>query len=297
MEISEYLESRGINTAGTENEHVSPGWIGIDCPFCGEKEQFHMGINISGGGCRCWRCGKHKLTDVLKALNIKPRDFFSNVDLRTKTPPKAVEHPSTVKFPAGCSPALWKAHKEFMKKRMFDPESYSKHYQLRATGPTGGKYKWRIVIPVIKDGKIVSWTARDVTGKSDQTYMSPPKEWEVEEIKHCLYGYDDAKNYNRVIVVEGPTDVWRMGKGTVATFGSAWTGPQAALLSRWKAVFIMYDMEDEEAIEKGRDLARALDLAGTRAETVQPKGMEAGDPGSLKVSSVRKIREQLGMEV
>lgn len=295
MNIEEYLQNHGIRPVGTENEHVSDGWIGIDCPFCGETGQYHLGISVSGGGCRCWRCGKHKLTEVLKELNISLKDFFANVDLGK--PKVKVPKAEAVKWPTGCSSGMWLSHKRWIKRRGFRPKPLQEAWRLRSVGPTG-KWKWRIVIPVFYNDEAVSWTTRDVTGNADIPYISAPKNWERRDIKDCIGGGHLAEHFTSCIVVEGPVDAWRIGPGAVYTFGSAWTTAQAQLLAKnWRRIYVMYDWTDDDAMKLARDLASTLELVGTDSEVIQPTGTDAEDPGELKPSEVKEIRRELGFEI
>ncbi len=168
---------------------------------------------------------------------------------------------------------------------------------MRFVGPVG-RYSWRLILPVFYNGEIVSWTSRDVTDKAENPYISAPKAWEKRDIKHCLGGENLAKRYSRCIVVEGPGDAWRMGPGAVFTFGSAWTTAQAQLLAEnWRKVYLMFDWDDEEAVDSARKLAELLDMVGTESEIIQPTGTDAGDPGGLQNETASELRKELGMDL
>jgi DNA primase len=73
----------------------------------------------------------------------------------------------------------------------------------------------RIVIPIFRGGLLVGWQARDVTGSSPIKYLTTPG-WKKTEV---LYNMDVAKWYSDVVLVEGPTDVWRVGDNAMALMG------------------------------------------------------------------------------
>ncbi len=79
-------------------------------------------------------------------------------------------------------------------------------------------------MPIQLDGSIVSWQARDITGKSNLKYISPPKD---SVLKRTFYGIDFVQKGSTVIIVESIFDAWRLGKGVgIACFGTSWTEAQ-----------------------------------------------------------------------
>jgi len=66
--------------------NVSPGWINITCPMCGDKSS-HGGINPNGGYYHCWRCGGHALKQIIKTLlNISYFEVEKIVEHETREP-------------------------------------------------------------------------------------------------------------------------------------------------------------------------------------------------------------------
>ena len=134
---------------------------------------------------------------------------------------------------------------------------------------------------------MVSFTTRDVTGKRYTPYIGCKEEKSVVNIKHTLYNIDSVGD--TAVVVEGPTDVWNMGDGFVATFGTVYTPEQVCCLIGIKRLFILYDGE-EEAIKMAYKLAYD---ASTFIPDVEVLELDEGDPGKLGGSDVRVLRREL----
>src|SRR2546425_553809 len=68
MKFTELLDEYHIRYQ-TEGHHSRPGWIQIDCPYCGRgSNKFHMGYNVDKNYTNCWKCGPHRLFDALADL-------------------------------------------------------------------------------------------------------------------------------------------------------------------------------------------------------------------------------------
>jgi len=185
---------------------------------------------------------------------------------------------------------LQEKHLTYLRDRNFDPVQLVADYGISGTGSLGD-CKHRIVIPIIRQGRRISYTARDITGKSKARYKNCPAEKESFPAKSWLYDLDRCVDAERVLVVEGPTDAWRIGKGCVATMGIKWTWAQAELLSRFQTVFILFDPEDQ-AQEQAAKLVDTLKMQFVETEIVP---CPAEDPGSMTELEVKKLRRWLGL--
>ena len=160
-----------------------------------------------------------------------------------------------------------------------------------------GEYKLRIIIPIILDGQTVSFEGRDITGKSEMKYKACRANMEIIHRKHIVYGFDklrEIKHKDRCIIVEGVTSTWRLGAGTVATFGIGYTMQQVLFLSQRqiKMAFIMYDPE-EQAQEQAEKLSCQLSGFGieTKIIDIAKEGVE--DPATLSESKAKIISKEL----
>jgi hypothetical protein len=91
--------------------------------------------------------------------------------------------------------------------------------------------------------------------------------------------------------VEGITDVWRLGRGSVATFGVIYTHAQIMMIKKAgiKRAFILYDPEQEAQ-------AQAAKLAYTIASFVPEVEVLNGfncDPGDMSQEDVKSLRNMV----
>lgn len=274
-----------------QGKNISPGWVGVRCPFCGDTSD-HGGF-APEGYYSCWRCGWHPLEDIIAALEHIPyhvacervKEFAGEDAIKIPLPqPQTV---STLKLPLGTGP-MTERHKEYLRRRRFDPDQLSVNFHLLGTGPVGN-HAWRIVAPIYFNGVLVSYQCRDITGKADLRYKSCARNLEVIPHKEILYNWDSCTGTS-VIVVEGITDVWRMGDNTVATFGIKWTAKQLNLLAeRFKKVAVLYDSEPQaqaQAVKMGKMLA-------SRGVEVDNITLDSGDPSDLEQAEADKLKGEI----
>lgn len=293
FDVISFLEENDFEFL-TSGKNVSSGWVGINCPFCSDPSQ-HLGINLSSGIYHCWICGAKGGSESLvkRLLNVSygeakriVEEYDSNQILnedQEKTFVKKIE------FPKGCLDKLPAIHREYLIHRKFDPDYLSEKYRLKACLYTGGDFAYRLIIPIIMDNHIVAYTGRDVTNEQKIRYKHSKNEQSIVAVKDCIYNIDTVEN--RVIIVEGVTDVWRIGDGCVALFGLEHTTRQLnALFSRnLDEAFVMFDSEPH-AIKKAYRLANIL---STFIPTVQVLELDQGDPAEMSDPDVEKLKEIL----
>ena len=207
---------------------------------------------------------------------------YYDFDGNTVRKRKVRKEVSVVRFPEKFV-SLRSEHKKYLHERRYRARVLADKYNLMATSKYG-KWKNRIIIPIYYEGTPVSFTARDITGKSDIRYKNCPKDFEGKSLKECLYG-EEYCTKDRIIVVEGPTDVWRMGDNCVGLFGIEYTKAQVLALSRYKKVFVMLDPDAEH---KAEQLASELSLL-TNVEIVDIDS----DPDDLSNEEALAIKRDL----
>ena len=275
----------------TSASNLSTGWIGITCPFCPNPHGPRGGISPEGY-YNCWRCGWHPIEDLVMALeNIPYHDACRRVreyDTDEVMPPRRVDivRPQTVTWPPGTS-RMQARHRDYLARRRFDPDWLEERYSLMGTGPVGD-YANRIIAPVMVDGVMVSYQGRDITGRDDPKYRACPGDLEVIPHKHVLYNIDNAGD-GPLVVVEGITDVWRLGDRAVATFGTKFTWPQVKMMARYRKVYILYDSE-HTAQNQARDICLSLTSLTVQASVVH---LPVGDPGDLSNEQARQYMEEM----
>ena len=273
---------------GGSHRHVREGWIGVDCPRCGPgTNKFHLGICLQTRQTNCWRCGGSNLGEVLGLL-LDVTTPHAWALIRELPPPSRVPSEQRrargkLTIPRGLGP-LQKPHRDYLSRRGFDPDELERLWMLKGFGPIG-RFAWRIWIPVLLDGEIVSWTTRSI-GESDRRvpkYVNADPEKEVWPIKSLLYGWDYVRD--SVVICEGPTDAWRIGPGAVATFGLAVSTEQLEKMSSVPRRIVCFD---SEPIAQRTADRLALRLQSFPGATVRVE-LDASDPADAKREEIAKL--------
>ena len=276
------------------HHHCHQGWVQTHCPFCaGGASGWHLGINLESGNAHCWRCGAVPISQVLRALvpDTPVGELFRTyaLSLRPLVKKTIVTHTTELTYPNDVGP-LHQAHSDYLIRRQFDPDQIAKEWNIKGVGPLGGEWAWRLLIPICNSKGIeISYTSRAITDERIPRYLTLGNEESLEKPRSVLYGEQYAQE--KIIVVEGPADVWRLGQGAVATLGTSWTEEQAARIRKYKVRFIMFDNE-RPAQRLAQKLAAAVASAPGTTEIIT--GLIT-DPGDLSVSEVVELRSELGL--
>jgi DNA primase len=284
MDLIEYLEENDIRV-WTKGKNVSRNWIGLTCPFCADDSN-HLGIKLTDYRCHCWKCGPKNLIQVLRELldlsypeakrivdDLNPCDTkgFKNEEREIKKRlieglPKEAQR----KFP--------QLHLDYLRSRGFAPLKTIRKYSLRAVGPIG-EYKFRIIIPVIHENRLITFTSRDVTDQQEPKYKAAPSNVYANP-KHYVFGLNMVSPGDSCILVEGPFDVMKLGKGAISFFGVSVHGKQIVHLKKKKinTLHICFD-NDTTGIRSARLISKQLFPLVKRVNIVHLT--EANDPGAL----------------
>jgi len=282
------LDDYNIPYVTEGHKHASPRWVNVHCPFCTGSQNYHLGINEDFKGANCWRCGGHSITSVFeKLLNLpaaevkrilaKYRDTSRTMIKETKS--KIAIHP--FKYPQPCGP-LNKYGKQYLLNRKFDPEYLEKEWDLQQTGIISKldsiSYNNRLLIPILWDETLVSFQTRDITGRSDLKYLACPMQREKINHKTIVYGNQAyCSRQKRIIIVEGVTDVWRLGPAAVATFGIQFKIEQVLALAKLHNNFVIMFDNEVQAQEQARKLMIKLKTLGKNVSLF----VVDDDPGNL----------------
>lgn len=298
-----FYQDNSIQYISSGHKHARPGWVQIKCPFCTGHEGWHLGYCINesdsfAGKYVCYRCGSHSVVEVIRELisctwnratSIKRQ--YTSALIRSYVLDEQIDNKNKyIKLPIGTK-EMTEVHISYLERRKFDPDKLKSLWNLKGTGPIGS-YSHRIILPIYYQGVLVSYQGRDITGLCDDydKYKACSKRNEIIHHKETLYGLDDAKKES-VLVVEGAADVWRMGKGCVATFGIKFTMSQALLLSQFDKVYILFDKE-EQAQKQAHKLEALLNM-NTEAYVLEYD--ESDDPGSMKQEDADYLMRYLGI--
>lgn len=245
-------------------KNVTSGWTEVNCPFCEDDPSYHLGISPQNL-LHCWRCGvKGNIIKYLKVVLDKPYHEIRNIIetftisddniLRMEEQQKRII-PETISLPREAKREIPQDAKEYLMKRRFDPQEIRRKYRLSFCTYLGD-YKFRIIIPVYENKKLVSFTGRDYTGKASLNYFHDNSGSMIG--KPYLYNIDSVKD--KALIVEGITDTWRMGDGTIGTFGIEYSKTQVLKIARLglELAIILFD-DEEQAQAQAKKLA--LDIS------------------------------------
>lgn len=258
-------------------------WLNLTCPQCGKKK-----LGWSGTVFYCFKCGKLPFRKTLEELTGVP---FDKLDVSYKISVKDSEKNSAkpLQLPCGMDSTLNDNAREYLSSRGFDVDELIAKYAINSIGwKSTSLLKQRVFIPHIIDGRLVSWQARAYAGQEPR-YIICEHDREKVPCRSSLYNIDNVKE-GRCVVVEGITDVWKLGDGAVCTFGKDYTLDQLIELSKMKEVHILFDSE-VDAQKKARQLHDDLDALGIFSTVNEVTS--AKDPGSLTQREGRLVMKEL----
>ncbi len=283
----------------TEGKNVSVGWVNTTCVWCNDTSN-HLGFNLEKNYFRCWKCGWHPMMQTLeRMLKISKWSIRKMLDSkyggyhpRVLLPEKTIQiRTKAHRLPSNTGPLL-KSHKKYLINRRFDPDLIEATWGILGTGPISHldkiSFNRRIIVPIMWEGKQVSFVARDITNKHPLRYIVCPKDRELVHHKHILYGKQEEWK-EKGICVEGVTDVWRLGTQAFATFGIEYTTVQVRVIaSFFKEVIVMFDDEPQAQFQADK-LMSELRMFGIHVR----KEVIKGDPGGMDQKEAIKLVEKL----
>lgn len=305
MELKEFFEDNDIEF-WTSGKNVTQGWYGIQCPFC-EDESNHLGIRLTDLRAHCWKCGPKNFIRVIK--EILHVSFKEAKDITKRIDGKAPDikfdkgdfrelgrHENFVKFPKEATRHLPKLHRSYLRKRGFQPMKTARKYKLQSVY-NFGKFAFRIIIPIYRDNKVVSFTSRDVTGYGEPKYLHAGPKDSAIQAKDCIYGADEIPKGGDAVFVEGVMDKWRLGKGSVATFGTTISGVQMVQIAKMelRRLFIFFD-NDKPGILAAKRNAKLVAPLAKEIEIIRLKA-DVKDPGSLSKEDAALIMKGLRLNL
>ena len=228
------------------------GWFSVVCKVCNDhgRKGKRAGFRFDGGtvGYNCFNCGHTALFDpsehrplsrdmvtTLEAFDLKKEDWqpaiFSSLaddSFTLKSKKRENYEPAETEFPPYITP-LTEDGDEFDQcaidylrdERAIDWKLHPFFLGRKTNHPGSKRWYARLILPIYKDGKLVFFQGRDLTGTRQKKYLSPeiPRE-------NVLYGYDHISKATDepLYIVEGWFDAWHL-EG-VAVLGSRMTPHQ-----------------------------------------------------------------------
>lgn len=305
MDIIELLEDEGIQY-WTSGKNVAKGHVNVQCPYCDDASN-HLGINFRNLKVRCWRCGPHNITRLLtdlfnydyhrakQVVQSLGADGMPPLNVETSSvPPRGGN--STVLLPQESTTHFPKIHLEYLRSRGFPPRRTIRKHKLRAVYNLGN-YKFRIVIPVYMNRRLVSFTARDITGYQEPPYKMASEYESIVARTHLVYNIDSVPTGGDAMLVEGPMDVMKLGDGAVCFFGIKHNIGQILEIKR-KQIRNLFIIFDNDAA--GRNAAKLLapilaPIIKRRLEVVTLHKIP--DPGAMPVEDAMSLKLDLGFSI
>jgi DNA primase len=297
IDMERVFRENGIPAVDSSHKHHRHGWINTQCPFCSGSAGAHLGWSINQQYFICWRCGWKPTDKVLQTL-LSPsaaKDVLANYKVtrvRVKTKDKVA---TATKCVLPKNTRLNTRTRAYLRSRNFDPKALELLWELRSVNnKIANVLMWnRIIAPIYYQGRLVSYQTRDITGKAKLRYITASKDQEVVHHKHICYGMDQVPT-DTVVVVEGITDVWRLGFGAVCTFGIKYTNYQVLQLSKFTNRYILFDTQDKQARRQGRKLADQLSAFDGDTYYVElPNKYRGCDPADLPQTEADAIMRDL----
>ena len=294
-----------------------PGeYYAVCCSFCGDtrfrcyinhmygqddefrRPQTHLVICFNGGCPLALRESSayqqleqmllgHKLTDLRKAVIEEGKEV--DVDKIRMTWPGTVTRVD--KLPATHVAAAYLAG------RGFDVVTIGRFYNVQWCSASD-RYicQDRLIIPIYHKQKMVGWQARaayDINWKTSRFpkyYTAPgtPK-------NQILYNFGNAVRYQVGIIVEGVTDVWKVGPQAVCTLGASMSARQQSLFRRGfknYAGVLLYDPDVKEEIASKAAVFAADFNSNLKSGFCVVQLPDGTDPGMLDRDFLRGHIEQ-----
>jgi len=189
-----------------------------------------------------------------------------------------------------CHPA-----REYLLCRRFDPDNAYKWYKLGFSAGVEPKLaKDRLIFPLSINGTAVGYQAREIPDYT-KTWKGSPKYWTSAGTRKSffLFNYDLAKKHDFVILVEGPTDVMRIGPPAVAILGKCLGMAQLELIvDTWPSgpVILIGDPGFED--DWTRNLEMVRDAYSHVKRNVRLLMPEITDPGDMTYAGAWKYIEE-----
>jgi hypothetical protein len=261
--IKNYLEKVGVDYKAS-GKNVARHDVNIDCPYCSASK--HLGVSSTGATfCRVCEFEDlsrhpslirilHDLTGETFSFLIETAKQYSSYYTEHQTGPQEdAPHNDEAIFPS--SLYLLTDHsnivevernrqlaRQYLLSRRFDPDEIADKYSV--TFSLDSKYYGRLIVPAIEDGVWVNWLGRDYTGrKGISRYLNCDIEGYVKPFSAILYGAEHYRG-GTLYVVEGVTDMWRLGPGSVAILKSKVSARQEAAIKALRPSCVCYVLDE-----------------------------------------------------
>ena len=313
-ETKPFAAASFLSDHGIEVGEVTRSFLNVFCPFChgSTTSPTPLGFHRTGGYVTCFRCGSHPLVPTIaRLLGLSTpqaqaiRDQYTYAD--------ASKASLEIAYAQACTPPggpLTTRYKAYLESRGLDPDWIALEYGVLASGTScrwyGESRDWkgidfsdRLVVPICdRGGRVVAFQGRTIARNEPIRWKFPPLDRVAAHYKETLYNLHAHKG-DTVAVVEGIVDAWKLGRGSVASYGTSMSQGQMRLLGGFRRVVMLFDSEPE-AQARARRAAREIASLGARVDVVDLQlpagaGGKPLDIGDLGESEVQGIRGEIGL--
>ncbi len=302
LDVVSLLGNMGVDYR-LSGKNVSAGWVNMNCPYCYDAGH-HLGINLTSKMFSCWICRESGsiLKFVQRAAGLNKKDAIRLIKKFLTGKVVEYEYQSSsnkrddVTLPSHILKSPLPIHTNYLRERGFKPKELESFFGISYTGQISKyrsservvDFKYRIIIPIFINNKLVNFTARDVTEKAEEKYKNCPTDDTLITTKDCIYGYDNVID-GIAVIVEGPTDVWRLGPGAIGLFGIKYTKHQLNLLyqKQLKKAVVFFDNEPT-AQKIAEKLAKEIGSFVPDVSILVPDD-DITDPGEMTKKQVREL--------
>jgi len=181
---------------------------------------------------------------------------------------------------------------QYLCSRWYSPEIVACMYGVSYCGAEEYSRRFashRLLIPMLYSGAVVGVQSRAIP---DHTAVQQPKYWTFPGFRKgfFLYDYDRARMAPVPVVMEGPTDVWRVGAGGMALWGRTLSPYQAKQIAEtWPDPAVPIIMIADPGFEKDwrRNVAILTNEIGNQhAQRIILLVPVGADPGDMERESV-----------
>ena len=289
IDIREVLDQLGIDYRES-GKNIGHDWIGVCCPFCGDDLGYHLGIHLNSPVISCFRCGKvgNTLTYVAQEMQSYSKAIaLLKQFIPKELKPNEIEESNsinTVELPKNATRIPTEPQIKYLEKRKYYWKTLHEKYNLHYCNPIGD-FANRIIVPIYKQRRLVTFTSIDIANNSPLRYKHLSEKLSVCPIKDMLFGIENTNGYIACIV-EGLFDQFRLGDGSICTFGATLSPNQILLLSKFSKLYIIFDGD-----EPGRKAAQTLsDTLGVFTDVSIVHLPEGKDPDTLSKKDIWQIK-------
>lgn len=293
FDIKSYLELKQIEYKSS-GKNVARNQYNICCQNCGEQN-FHLGISSQKELFGCWKCSfsgniKSLIKKIEKCGWLQAEKIYKQFQLDADIiyEEKEIKPINKLILPVNFTDVFPQIYKDYLSKRRFNFLQVKKKYDILCSG-NYGDFKYRIIIPIFENGKIVNYIGRSIIEGADLRYKFCPDSKAVVKRKDLIYNLDNVYG-NTAIIVEGAFGVWRMGDNTISFLSSNFTQSQILKLKNknLKKIYIMFD-PDKTGREKAEKLENYLTFCDVyNIELGGERDMDMDKMSDLEVLELRR---------